>query len=150
MTCVETKELIPLLAGKDLDGDEAAGVREHIAACPACRAEYDGFAACVKALAQASPADVPESVLKGFWDGVEQGIARKDEHAPAFRSFRHIAAAAAVLLLGIGVGFLAFKTFQRKPSDAVKPESGSNPSGTLRCNTCFPASDILTNQARRV
>lgn len=43
MNCDEVRKRLPLWVGGDLPGGEQAGVDDHLAGCPACRAEADAW-----------------------------------------------------------------------------------------------------------
>jgi putative zinc finger protein len=45
VTCRAARRLLPLFAGGDLKAAKASAVADHLAACAACRAEEDAFAA---------------------------------------------------------------------------------------------------------
>ena len=54
VTCRAARRLLPLFAGGDLKAPEMSAVAGHVAACPACRAEVEAFAAARSLLPLAS------------------------------------------------------------------------------------------------
>ena len=57
MTCRKVRKLIPLAAGDDLRPRPAAALRAHVASCPACRAELEGFRAALAGITSAAKAE---------------------------------------------------------------------------------------------
>ncbi len=103
------QELLAVAAIHAATNEEQSAVEEHIASCNECRYEFDEHRR-VATLLGASPALPPESV----W---EQLSSRLEEPPPPLRLVRArrytrfakpLAAVAALLLIGIGVGVASF------------------------------------------
>ena len=95
-------EYLPELALGVLAEEEAPGIREHLAACAGCQAEYEVMAEAARLLPYAVKGVEPS-------DGVREGLMERIAHEPrefrprvirpAWQRFTAMAAAAAVLLV---------------------------------------------------
>jgi len=101
MTCEEVRELIPAFVSLEMTPEIERPVREHLAACAACRAAIgDVEPACGLALRLASSTDDDaEAFVAAVMGGLRQ---RRAERRLTGRRWRWLAAAAAVV-----VAFLA-------------------------------------------
>jgi hypothetical protein len=111
MTCDTVKNKLGLFVDAELNPDECAKVREHLASCTACCFEVENLRAIAEALQPTEATVVPESL----WPSIEAGLgaassgnARVPTVAPRPRVFRlltptWIAAAAFVLAIGLGI-----------------------------------------------
>ena len=63
-SCNHVQELLPVFALDALEGDETVQASEHLAACPACRAELAAFQAVADQLPLAVPDAAPAADLK--------------------------------------------------------------------------------------
>ena len=94
-------EFLPELALGVLADDDAPGIREHLAGCLSCQAEYEIMAEAARILPYAVEDIEPAPELR---EGLMQRITteprplRAGPAAPAWQRFAQIAAAAAVLL----------------------------------------------------
>jgi hypothetical protein len=103
--CTEVRDLIPELALGALDGATRAEVLNHIARCPACRAEARELADVVDGLSALAPEVEPPS---GFADGVLDAMRaeqapRRTPAAPKRRWRTRYLVAAAVAAAAVGV-----------------------------------------------
>lgn len=95
-------EFLPELALGVLAEDDAPGIREHLANCPSCQAEYEVMAEAARILPYAVEEVEPAPELR---DGLMQRIAteprvmRARPSRPAWQRYAQIAAAAAVFLV---------------------------------------------------
>ncbi|MBW7905328.1 MAG: zf-HC2 domain-containing protein [Phycisphaerae bacterium] len=106
MNCGQVKDWL----GPHLDGevspDVQRAVEAHVADCAACSAELKSLRHVTSLLAKPIRAPVPPEL----WDAIEQ---RLDERRPQRRltlsSFRSVFAAAAVLVIAVGVGLFSLQ-----------------------------------------
>jgi hypothetical protein len=98
------RRLIPLLAGGDLKASSLDAVADHVAACAACRAEVDAFAA-VRSLLPLSSLSFSEEERAAVRRRVLDEIARRQATPSPFAAFRlqprfALAALAGIVVLG--------------------------------------------------
>lgn len=115
MSCDEVKSRLGELLDGELPGNARPAVKRHLDKCPACRGEYESLQSMAAALAKPPQADLPTDL----WDAIER---RLDEAPPMstpsaapathrlwiYQLARRPLAAAAVVVLAIGLGWLAF------------------------------------------
>ena len=113
MNCDEVKSRLGELVDGELAQELRPTVEQHFAECPACRGEYESLRSMATALAE--PPDAGLSA--GLWDAIEERLDEAPSKAPqvirpsprrswVFRLARRPLAAAAVVVLAIGVGWL--------------------------------------------
>jgi len=91
MRCEELKDLVPLYLTGLLEGEEAAGLREHLdGGCPRCAAEVAATAAALAELPYALPPEEPSPMVKARL----LARVRKEHGAPPLARPRRIAAGA--------------------------------------------------------
>lgn len=109
--CRRTRSLVSLFPSGDLRRDEEILVREHLAACPACRRELRGFLDGAAALASATgPEEPPAGEPRpsgAFFDDLQERILTAVA-APRGRPWRRrlFGAVAAVAMFGVGLGIV--------------------------------------------
>jgi anti-sigma factor RsiW len=116
MMCAETRERLQERMDGTLDPVMSRAVDRHLADCEPCRSFAADLAAVVDAAAALAPIDAPEHVwlqLAGRWR-LENAAAVARHEAPAQPSVRsfagwHALAAAAVLAVAIGGGWIAWR-----------------------------------------
>jgi len=106
MTCEETKLLVADYVAGEMEGPDALAYEAHLDSCPACRAETARVDMLWKGLALL-PREEPGSAVRGrFYDTLRayrQGMdAQPQRRWPVWQ----MAAAAALLLVGIAAGYL--------------------------------------------
>lgn len=115
MNCDEVKSRLGELLDGELPGDARPAVKRHLGECSACRGEYESLRSMAAALAERPNAKLPT----GLWEAIEE---RLDEAQPVsaqsvapathrlwfYRLARKPLVAAAVVVLAIGLGWLAF------------------------------------------
>jgi anti-sigma factor RsiW len=110
--CDGTDPLLAAWYDGELDGERAASVAAHVAACPACAGQVAAFRAVDEALGEvATPLPAADLV-----DAVLAGVQRERRWELA----RHLAAAA-VILLATGLGLLAGAVATRPRAEARRP-----------------------------
>ncbi|RMH15501.1 MAG: hypothetical protein D6696_20590, partial [Acidobacteria bacterium] len=112
MKCDPYRDAIALAAGDDLPPGEARRLEEHLASCPACRAEAAELRASRAAFQAAAAPPLDEAVLAPVRRAVLDEIARQQGRRATLLPFpRRVAgrwlAAAAVVLAALGVAWLA-------------------------------------------
>ncbi len=95
-TCDAVLETLADLAAERLPPEEARRAREHLGACPACRELYEAAR-----WVYLSRPDAPEGFSRQVRDAVRTARARRAWWVP---SWARVAAAVAVLALGLGWG----------------------------------------------
>lgn len=103
--CRRNLEILPWYANGTLSPRERADVESHLAVCAACRHEADSLASIAAAIPQ--PGDPP-----GGAAAFGQLLHRIGQHERRSRAWR---AAAALLLLVIGVAAIALPTYLLEP-----------------------------------
>ncbi len=131
MDCEEIRELLPLYAGGDLEGEEREAVEAHVNVCAACARELDLFREARAALTGLSDEDVPPpGGWKSIWGGVRQGLFF---HLSPSRFFRPETAlrGAAVFMFGVALGGLIYLSAVRPtapvPAVAEAPSAAPGP-----------------------
>ncbi len=79
-----------------LSGGADAATREHLAACPACRAEHESLRMVLAQYAETTRAAAVQP--EGFWQAQQAAITRRWTRPPAPRRLAWAAAAASVVL----------------------------------------------------
>lgn len=116
MNCHEYQDWIPLYAGGDLAGGERLSLEAHLGSCAPCQAEVARFRECRAALA-AQPESLPPGGSYAFlWEGIRR------EFFPV-RTYRWMESwsYAALLLIGLSVGYLSFAPSHSGASRAAAP-----------------------------
>jgi anti-sigma factor RsiW len=133
MTCVAAVALLPEYVRRRLPGDEAAAVRAHLSACPACAAAYEeelAFAALARGTDLPAPAHLMAQVMAG--------VRAEPRQLPTFR-VRALdfvfAIAGAVALFGLGVGLLALRAISPLFTNFFDPRALLADGLTLRALT---------------
>lgn len=110
MKCSKAHKLLPLYAGGDLPGHQAAALDEHLRTCPDCQQEAEAYRVCVGAVRRARADAPPEGDWVSCWAGVAGALQHRPKPRrlvpwptarvlwPAFRT-----AAVWVLALGLGM-----------------------------------------------
>lgn len=104
MKCDEIKELITLYAGGELASGEVALVDSHIFSCKPCREEAEEYRAIGKKLSALKEEPVSDDLWDDMWSGIKEGINGEKKVV----QFDVILKYAAMLLLGLGVGFFGY------------------------------------------
>ena len=113
MTCEQARARLGELVDGELPAELATELREHVAGCPDCRAEYESLERLAAALARPPKAAVPPDL----WQAIERRLEGPSAPGPApgpavrprawsFRTLRSPLAAAAVIVVGIALGWL--------------------------------------------
>lgn len=76
MRCDEIRELLAGYQDGELDGAQAAAVREHLAGCETCRAELARLNKVKEVASKVQYKDLPLEVWEGYWQGVYRRIER--------------------------------------------------------------------------
>ncbi len=115
MICDEVKSRLGELFDGELPDDVRPTVKKHLDECSACRGEFESLQSMAAALAKPPEAKLPP----GLWEAIEE---RLDEAPPVstvtpepathrlwiYQLARRPLAAAAVVVLAMGLGWLAF------------------------------------------
>ncbi|MBI3267777.1 MAG: zf-HC2 domain-containing protein [Planctomycetes bacterium] len=120
MRCPEVEDLLPLLAGGDLPKELCEAVDEHLLGCAPCARSRDGYRSALAGLALLRDDAMPPEFWSQLSDRIVSAAARQTPAAPVslFRArgltllrggFPQLAAAAAVFLVGIGLGFFVLE-----------------------------------------
>ncbi|MBI4232012.1 zf-HC2 domain-containing protein [Candidatus Peregrinibacteria bacterium] len=104
MKCDEMKELVTLYAGGELMPEEVTLVDSHIASCKPCREEVEEYRVIAKKLSALKEEPVSDDLWDDMWSGIKEGISREKKVI----QFDMILKYAAMLLLGLGVGFIGY------------------------------------------
>ncbi len=131
-TCRAVRDLLPLHVGGDLPADRAGIVDEHLHACLTCFREYRELLNLRSQLGVLADQPLPPGILDGFTEEVMARIAVGEPGPRAalprtpdrLGQFTRLAAAA-VLLLAVGLGFNSFG-----PWAGTRDEPGSAERGT--------------------
>jgi hypothetical protein len=104
VTCEHVREWL----GRSVDNECAAEARQavetHAATCPSCSRELQALRRLATVIGRANPTPVPADL----WGAIEGRLTALERRRRAIVfSFRRLAAAAAVLLVAVGVGLLA-------------------------------------------
>jgi anti-sigma factor RsiW len=101
MNCREVKELLADYLGDELGPAQRHGIREHLAACALCREDIAGLSGVLTELKQVPDvsADQAVALTRGLGGGRAESARPGRWRLAAVRY-------AAVLMLGIGLGFL--------------------------------------------
>ena len=101
MNCQEAQDLIRLGLYGSLAREHEQALREHLAACPACRR----LAERIEPHGLAEPADPPELDMEASWPAILGRMQPERKRRKPVRTIRFaLAGAAAVFALGIFVG----------------------------------------------
>lgn len=98
--CKGKIEEISLLVDSELDAEQEAELRAHIAECHTCKTIYNSFLAISSSIGD-ELVEPPEMLAKGIMFKINNRKSSKKRHF-AFGSFTAIAACLAVILLGAG------------------------------------------------
>ncbi len=113
MGCEELKDLIPLYAGGEAHENERLAVEAHLPQCPDCSRELEQYREMRGLLAELREEILPPGTEAETWKGV------RDEIFPHRRETRRLDWAirgAAVLLIGLAIGFFAVTVGGRRTS----------------------------------
>ncbi|MFF7249524.1 anti-sigma factor family protein [Embleya sp. NPDC008237] len=117
-----------------LDEDEAVRVRQHVATCPRCRAEYEELAGLPALLARLTEAEAQASGVAANGAVPARVLSAAARQADRSRRLRHaVAAAAAVLMILAGLtGWALGDSSDTGDSAAAPPTTAApgRPSGT--------------------
>lgn len=129
--CAEVADALPLLHDRELGVAETAAVEAHLAACPSCQAEADGFARLSSALKRLDAADqviplpgdrLPRAVLARVGE-MAAGRQRTVRQARRMRQ-----ACAAAVLLGLGLALaLGVRSTQGATAPAPRDRAAAAP-----------------------
>lgn len=124
MTCDGVRELLPLFAGRDLDGTQMAHVQSHVEGCEACTRELAAYRECAAVLQELRDPEIPD-VSRDLWENVRRGVfgARAPGRAAAMFAFKAVAA----VLIGMCVGFTG-ATLLRDRVQSSAPQAKVEPS----------------------
>ncbi|MFQ5492323.1 MAG: anti-sigma factor family protein [Phycisphaerae bacterium] len=111
MNCDAVREQLGLHLDDELDPRARGAVEEHLAACPACADELNTLQDMATDLARQGPASVPDTL----WASIEKRLdhasktgSQRSASAWRFGTFRQPLAAAASVVLVVGLGVLGF------------------------------------------
>ena len=102
--CKNIQNLIPLYLDNMLSDEENDMVRNHIASCDACKAEYELMASIMQTAASLPELNVPEGFHEKLMEKVKAEAESKQERRIYARSWRKVsgfAAAAAVIAVSV-------------------------------------------------
>jgi hypothetical protein len=107
--CAFVRELLPEYAAGALDGRDRAAIEKHLQSCAECRAEADTYVEVADSVLSLAPSGEPPL-------GFEAAVLQRITNAPISRHPRRrvgpvlLAAAAALLVVGLGIGRLTEST----------------------------------------
>ncbi len=122
----EFREWLPLFAYGDLEGNDKESMRQHLETCEDCRTELEQIAKLHGSLDQLQRVSVTEELLQesrqelraalriertklSFWDRVREGL------TSTVPQYRVALGAAAMLAVGVFVGYMAFGRTETAP-----------------------------------
>jgi predicted anti-sigma-YlaC factor YlaD len=111
MTCDIARERLQDQIDESIDPVIARDLERHLESCAACRALAADLSAIADAAASLDPIEAPEHVwlqLAGRWRA-EQGVAAPAEAPRRTSNLFHVLAAAAVLTVAVGGGWIAWR-----------------------------------------
>lgn len=107
MRCGKVKKLLPLYGDGRLTARQHAGVEEHLRGCEPCRAELAGLEEALGALRGLSelkaPVEFRRSIINGVRRAAHEAEAGRSARVPVFSTPRLAYAAAAVVLVIVGI-----------------------------------------------
>lgn len=112
MGCEELKDLIPLYAGGEAQDNERLAVEAHLPQCPDCSRELEQYREMRGLLTELRDGTVPPGAEAKTWKVV------RDEFFPHRRGTRTldwVLRSAAVLVIGLAIGFFAVVVGKRAP-----------------------------------
>ena len=104
MNCDGIKDLLALGAGGEITDHERIAVEAHIAVCAECARELADYRGLVGNLALLREGEAPAGTAERIWEGVRPSVPGRK---PRVFALGWIARAAAVLVIGLSVGFTA-------------------------------------------
>lgn len=114
MKCDKFSELITLYVGGELTLQEVALVENHIYSCKPCAEEVEEYRAISNKLAMLKEEPRPDGFWEDMWFGIKEGIARERK----VLKFDTLLKYAAMLLLGLGVGFFGYMLNNKQEIDS--------------------------------
>lgn len=102
LDCKDAREFLPLYAGGELDENERIAVEAHLGQCPVCATESSAYREQRILLGSLPEAVPPGGDYSFLWNGLRRELFPRK----GMVSFRWDWAYAAVLLLGLSVGYL--------------------------------------------
>lgn len=143
------KENLSSFVNHELPVDERQEIAEHLLQCADCRSEHDQIKLGAALASQIAQADAPENL----WQKIENGLDGKKEKGALIPNFpffglRSLAAAAAVLLIAVGLTAAVYFGLLRDNSpQVVKNEPAANQTTDVEIPQVISTpKEVLTNQ----
>jgi anti-sigma factor (TIGR02949 family) len=118
MGCEDVRDLLAIYVGGECRDEDAETVEAHVALCGPCARELDLYREARAALATLADAPAPPGLGKAIWAGVKAEISPRAAR-PRPPWFDEALRYAALLMLGIGGGVLAYQLRGPAPEPAV-------------------------------
>jgi len=147
MNCKKATRLLPSYVGGDLDRRHKLALKSHIAECESCARELASYEDALSALAALQPDRDVREHTRDYWEDIRNRAlvtphrSAASGPSPTAWSLPRFALAAAVLLaLGIGAGFLGHRFVERQiarqiaklsPAPLPEPAAVSHLDGAL-------------------
>lgn len=120
MTCDEMKDLIPLYVGGEVEENERIAVDAHVGMCSDCAHELEEFRQSRGLLESLREEETPPGTSSRIWKRVKEELFPR-KRAVAFGDWA--LKCAAVLVIGVAIGYAAFTAFRRPEPVAQTPQS---------------------------
>ena len=120
MNCERTRDMLADYLGDELTPTERQAFDSHLSACEHCRSEVDSLQAAVRALRQLDPPPTPLAAPQQAIPGPRASRWRGGGFQPL--------AYAAMLLIGVGIGWIARPTPENPPDGGT---AGPEPSAVV-------------------
>jgi hypothetical protein len=134
MNCVEAEKLLPLYARVDLDLSSQSTVAAHLESCAHCRQLADEYKNIQGWIRLHEPPEFSEEFFAGIRQNVLREISQKPVDSPTLRTWlwkvltptlpktTFAAATAALLIISLGIGWLAFREYRSRTAFTAKDE----------------------------
>jgi len=118
MGCEETRDMLAMFVSGEAHDSERIAVEAHLPMCAECRCEAEKYRDARAQLAGLRDGDAPSGTFERMWRGVRDAVL--PPRAPRV-SFDWIIRAAAVLVIGVAIGYVASAQPAREASPASAP-----------------------------
>ena len=106
MGCEETKDLLALYAGGEVDAEERAPVEAHVAACAACARDLDGYREARVRLSALGEPDGERDGGLDVWCSVQEELFPW-RRSPSRKRGQVVLKYAAIFIVGVALGLVA-------------------------------------------
>ncbi len=118
MNCEEIRDLLALHVGGETHENERIAIEAHLPGCMACRCAFDEYRELRAQMSEMKDGTAPNGAIESIWPRVRAEILPGEKKTGRIVAMEWLVRAAAVVVIGIALGYSAMQVTKRAPGAA--------------------------------